>query len=592
MRQLDSGAWINVHRAYQLDGDWRKRARRSRKHDHVLWRERFLLENKLKPGDLYVELNRYDPWGLEVVGKRYQKITTKQRLHVRPRHELLTLDYDLAHLEPLDDVLKELEAHGCRTKLRVSSMRDGHPHLHVWIACTSYALRLYAEALVTEKLDRKMIRTHGISVPGFAGKLVKDGVRYVYNDAVEDFDEIPAYDRRQRELMRVYEGTNLDLLIELRDWLRQVPRWDLPPGVTLYGGTEKISEARRPQPSCPVDTFVHEGEEYLDYPWVRRRLGLPVDGSGLTTPVSAPVGPETLPATLITLLDKDVPAPQKQAYDAYEPDKAGRNGWAIMCVARQVGISAERLWQERHRPGMRHFRSRQQLEREYARVDATSTRGGDRRLAWALAAQQDDRLSVFAKRFILHIAVRKHLVFGYGHIADSIGCSKMHITHMMRDDNVLKYVKKSGPIIRPGEGRIAQIFEIVDPPESVELPTTLHSGSLGGLCSKMAELRVAKLRWWDILPTGETVLDAVTRLGGVQQLAKEQQLAIWKLRVEDQKRSLARQEAQERYYKQLEDKKVARASERWRRQLEREIELHKNPRRVDDDIMHRFRQAA
>lgn len=590
MRQLDSGAWIKLHRAYQLDGDWRKRARRSRKHDHVLWRERFLLENKLKPGDLYVELNRYDPWGVEVVGKRYQKITTKQRLHVRPRHELLPLDYDLAHLEPLEDVLKELEAHGCRTKLRVSSMRDGHPHLHVWIACSSYGLRLYAEALVTEKLDRKMIRTHGISVPGFAGKLVQDGVRYVYNDVVGDFDAIPTYDRRQRELMRVHEGTNLDLLIDLRDWLRQVPRWDLPAGTTLYG--EDFSETRSTQRPCPVDTLLHEGEEYLDYPWVRRRLGLAVDGSGLTTPVSAPVEPEALPVTLIPLLDKDVPAPQKQAYDAYEPDEAGRNGWAIMCVARQVGISAERLWQERHRPGMKHFRSRQQLEREYARVDATSTRGGDRRLAWALAAQQDDRMTVFEKRFVLHIAVRKHLVFGYGSIADAIGCSKMQITHMMRNDNVLKYVRKSGKIIKPGEGREAQTFEIVDPPESVEASGTLHSGTYGGICCKMAELRMAKLRWWDVLPTGETVLDAVTRLGGVQELAKEQQLAIWKLRVEDQRRTLARQRVQERYYKHLDEVEADRASRRWQRQLEREIALHKNPRRVDDSIMHRFRQAA
>lgn len=103
---------------------------------------------------------------------------------------------------------------------------------------------------------------------------------------------------------------------------------------------------------------------------------------------------------------------------------------------------------------------------------------------------------------------------------------------------------------------------------------------------------MAKLRWWDVLPSGETVLDAITRLGGVLELAKEQQLAIWRLRVEDQKRTLARQEQQERYFKHLDDREAARDSKRWRRQLEREIELHKNPLQVDDVIMHRFRQAA
>ena len=466
MRELDSGAWITVQHAFLLTKEQLKNSRD--------WRAQWLRENKLKPGELYVTLNRWTPGG-DHDGTYVERVTARQRIHVRPRHELLVLDYDSANRDILEQVLKELEALGCRIMLRVSSMRDGHPHLHVWIACTSYEQRLTAEAVVTERLDRKMIRTHGISVPGFSGKVFRDGVRAVWNDKFNNFEDVPTYDRTQRELMRVCEGTNLELLTELRDWLLQVPRWDLPEGVTLYGGTEQLVETRRVQPSCPVGTFVHEGKEYADTLLVRRHLGLREKPSSPATPVPLGVSPvvgkatlaaapEALPDVLNALLDKDVPLPKKQAYDAYEPDDAARNGWAIMCVARQVGISAERLWQERHRPGMKHFRSFRQLDREYASVDAASTRGGDRRLAWALTAQQDDRLTVFEKRFILHIAVKKGLVFGYGNIADAIGCSKMQITHMMRDDNVLRYVRKSGNIVKPGTGREAQTFEIVAPP--------------------------------------------------------------------------------------------------------------------------------
>lgn len=589
MRELPSGGWIEVY------GTGR---------------------------DRYVKL---DWWRHPTYQRRKVKLHGKHRVHIRARHELVALDYDEPDRAPLDAAFAELDGLGYAWIGWVSSLRGGYPHYHGLVAVESLERRLVAEHIIEERLGKAVLKPEGLSCPGFAGKVVEDGVNYYPSKECEvcgergvqgecdacghiTWNETTRYDTSMRDWMWEHQDNQLEFLHSILTFLRAVPRWDAPSGWQDWT-LQKLQDHRAAKPilSEPrVDVIEVDGRTYANTEvgrrsaralgWVDPAHTPPVVPAVAPTPSMIECAPASddaaLPATLIALLDKDVPAPEKQAYDAYEPDEAARNGWAIMCVARQVGISTERLWQERHRPGMKHFRSRRQLEREYARVDASSTKRGDRRLAWAIAAQQDDTLSVFEKRFILHIAIRKHLVFGYGPIADAIGCSKMLITYMMRDENVLKYVRKSGKIIKPGEGREAQTFEIVDPPESVDLPSTLHSGVYGGLCNKMSELRVARLRWWDVLPNGETVLDAVTRLGDVQELGKEQPLAVWKLRVEDQKRSLARHEAQERYYKQLEDKKAARASQRWRRQLEREIELHKNPRRVDDDIMHRFRRAA
>lgn len=546
MRELPSGAWVDVR------GTGR---------------------------DRYVTL---DKWR----GKhRKVKLHGKHRVHVRPRHELVPLDYDERDRAPLDAAFAELEGLGYAWIGWVSSLRGGYPHYHGLVAVESLERRLLAEHIIEKRLDKAVLKPEGLSCPGFAGKVVEDGVNYYPSEECEvcgergvqgecdacghiTWNETTRYDTSMRDWMWERQDNNLEFLHDVLAFLRAVPRWEIAAGMnppwncwtwSMWQSHSVGTTPIGPPPPAPP----------------------PTPAVPSSPPVIEPRAATTWPDWFIELVDREVEVgDEQQAYDSYEPTEASRHAYHVMKAAQHLGITHEALWAEHARAGMAHFRSERQLMREWNKVlrDGSVYKRGDRRLAHALIAQDDPLLTELEKRLILHVAIRKDLKFGYRNLGDEVGCSWKTIERMVHRERVKRYLRKSGPIIRPHTGRVAQTFEILPAPKSVDAARVTHSGDLRGVVEEIMVLRRAKLRWWEMLPSGDTVLDALRRLGSVEKMIAEMPAVMLNLLKAWQMRTNRRQRDQERYYAWLDEQRKSREKrqeEARRARLDAEIAFYR-----------------